>query len=172
MTEAVDPRGVEREEVKSAEQVKSAESASAATDLMTPRLRLSLPEPSDALDTAKAMTPAIHRWMVSWPCPMSREQAEARIAACRKRIAEGSAIDFVLRDRDSGEFVGWTSMWRTDEPDTWRIGLWIAEGQQDRGLGTEAASAVIDWVAAVHRPAAIDAMVSPANERSLAMVSR
>jgi RimJ/RimL family protein N-acetyltransferase len=52
------------------------------------------------------------------------------------------------------------------------MGLWISEEHQLGGLGTEAASAGIRWVDAVHKPAAIDAMVSPENSRSVSLVRR
>ena len=139
--------------------------------LFTPRLRLGTPQLSDALDTAGAMTAEIHQWMLSWPFPMSKADAEDRISKCRAEVATGGALHFVLRSRDSNEFIGWTSTWRSAR-DRWRIGLWIAEPHQRRLLGSEAASAAIHWTDNLIQPEAIDAAVSPDNERSIAMLKR
>ena len=139
--------------------------------LRTSRLCLSTPLLSDASDTADSMTAGIHQWMLSWPFPMSESDAEQRITKCRTEVAAGDALHFVLRSRDSDEFIGWASTWRSAR-NRWRIGLWIAEPHQRRALGSEAASAAIHWTEKLIRPEAIDAAVSPDNERSIAMLKR
>ena len=139
--------------------------------LLTSRLCLSTPRFSDAVDTAEEMTAEIHQWMLSWPFPMSKADAEQRIARCQAEVARGEALHFVLRGRDSDEFIGWTSSWRSARG-RWRIGLWIAEPHQARLLGSEAASTVIEWTENLIRPEAIDAAVSPDNDRSIALLKR
>jgi RimJ/RimL family protein N-acetyltransferase len=124
---------------------------------------------SDAVETAAAMTAEIHQWMMSWPFPMSVSDAETRIARCREAVSSGEAMHFVARGRSSEEFVGWVSVWRSGRA-RWRIGIWLCEPKQDRGLGTEAAGATIRWTENLIRPDGIDAAVSLDNARSIAML--
>ena len=139
--------------------------------LLTSRLRLSTPRMSDAMETADAMTVGIHQWMLTWPFPMWRADAEQRIAKCLAEVGMGEALHFVLRARESDQFIGWTSSWRSDRG-RWRIGLWIAEPHQGRTLGREAASTVLRWTENLVQPEAVDAAVSPDNARSIAMLRR
>ena len=53
----------------------------------TERLRLRALETTDADDMAANMTPAVTRWLSSWPSPLSRDAALARI----RRHAPGNA---------------------------------------------------------------------------------
>ncbi|WP_293405004.1 GNAT family N-acetyltransferase [Phenylobacterium sp.] len=55
----------------------------------TERLRLRALETTDADDMAANMTPAVTRWLSSWPSPLSREAALARIERSRAAIQAG-----------------------------------------------------------------------------------
>ena len=136
------------------------------------RLRLAPPAPSDAADTAAAMTPAVARRLLSWPSPMSEAEALERIRLCRAEMAAGTALHFVLRMREGGAFVGWTSVWQAEGGDEWQIGFWIAESRQGSGYGGEAASAVTAHLGAARGAHLLCALVQPDNVRSIAILRR
>ena len=78
-------------------------------NLFTDRLELRPPQTSDAVETAIGMTSEVATWL-TWPCPMSVSEAETRIAMCQEQIEAGTAAHWVLRRRDTEQFIGWTSL--------------------------------------------------------------
>ena len=132
---------------------------------------MAAPAESDASETAAAITPEISRRLMTWKWPMSFSDAQARIWAARQAVESGEALHFVLRRHD-GAFVGWTSLWRHQEPGRWRIGYWIAEPQQGRRLASEAALHAAAAAARRFRPQWLEAVVQPDNCRSIAVLRR
>lgn len=80
------------------------------TDLLpvieTERLVLRALEPSDAADMAANMTPAVTRWLASWPSPMTEEMALARIERSRSAIRTGGYAFYALARKSDGRVIG------------------------------------------------------------------
>ena len=72
----------------------------------TARLTLRALELGDADDMAANMTPGVTRWLASWPSPMSREEALARIDRSRRAIQAGGCAFYALTRRTDGRMIG------------------------------------------------------------------
>ena len=140
--------------------------------LSSQRLSLEFATESDAAETAAAMTPNVARWLVTWPSPLTEDEALDRIRACRREVASGEAVHFVLRAQADHAFVGWTSAWHEPPQDEWQFGFWIAEALQGQGYAFEAASTVLDYVVHRIRPRALGTTVHPDNVRSIAILKK
>ncbi len=112
------------------------------------------------------MTPAVSRWVISWPVPFTPEMAAERIAAS---LADGCALPLAIERLADGSFLGWLSVMRTDR----RRGLlsyWLGEQHQGRGYMREALATVIP---ASFRLLDFDVLAAEAqvgNERSLSLL--
>lgn len=110
----------------------------------TERLTLRALELLDAGDMAANMTPAVTRWLASWPCPMSQEDAIARIERSRAAIRAGGYAFYALVRRSDGRMVGGFggSLVRED-PRRMEISYHLAEDCHGRGLMREATEVAI-----------------------------
>ena len=72
----------------------------------TPRLRLRPVHEGDAEATARLMTPALSRWLASWPSPITAAAVAARIASLRQAIAAGRTLCFAIERREDGAMIG------------------------------------------------------------------
>lgn len=110
----------------------------------TERLRLRALEPSDADDMAANMTPAVARWLASWPSPMSRDAALARIERSRAAIASGGYAFYALTRRADGRMIGGFGGGLTpQDPRRMEISYHLAEDCHGQGLMREATSAAV-----------------------------
>ena len=127
----------------------------------TARLRLRPPRPEDAPSLSALMTPAVSRWMGSWPAPFTLELAEARIARSLDAVAAGRALICVVEHR--GEFAGWIGGGRIDETDRGEFGYWLGEPWHGRGFMGEAAPAYVAALRARLALNSIEATCHPEN---------
>ncbi len=110
----------------------------------TERLRLRALEPRDAEDMAANITPAVARWMASWPSPMSREAALARIERSRAAIGGGGDAYYALIRRVDGRMIGGFGGGLTaEDPRRMEISYHLAENCHGQGLMREAATAAV-----------------------------
>ena len=109
------------------------------------RLRLRPPRPADAPALSALMTPAVSRWLASWPVPFTTEMAAARIAQSLDAMAAGQAL--VCAVEHQGAFVGWLRgsaksgsdlRGRIDGTDRGEFGYWLGEPWHGRGFMQEA----------------------------------
>jgi RimJ/RimL family protein N-acetyltransferase len=101
-------------------------------------------EIGDAAATAKLMTREIAAQLSTWPCPMSVEEAEAKIAESKKGLGRRDAVSFAIMDRSNGELIGWIGFWMTDSVEARaKIGFWIGAHYRGRGWMGEAAAAAL-----------------------------
>ena len=110
----------------------------------TERLRLRALETTDADDMAANMTPAVTRWLSSWPSPLSREAALARIERSRAAIRTGGYAFYALTRRSDGRMIGGLGGGlRPDDRRRMEISYHLAEDCHGQGYMREAASAAM-----------------------------
>ena len=109
----------------------------------TPRLRLRCARAADAPRIAGLMTPAISRWLASWPTPYTPAMAGERIAAWGAMARDGHGMPCVVEERSGGVVVGWVHVLRLRErPERATMGYWSGEAYGGRGYVREAAAAL------------------------------
>jgi RimJ/RimL family protein N-acetyltransferase len=113
-------------------------------ELRTSRLHLRRPHASDAelIFTGFGADPEVMRYL-SWRPHASLAAAEAAMARRLERLENGVEYSWILEANDSGAAVGLVSGWR--QGDAFELGFSLARPFWNRGLMTEAASAVRDW---------------------------
>lgn len=110
----------------------------------TERLRLRALEASDADDMAANMTPAVADWLASWPSPMSREAALARIERSRAAIRAGGYAYYALIRRADGRMIGGFGGGLVPEDHRrMEISYHLAEDCHGQGLMREASLAAV-----------------------------
>lgn len=119
----------------------------------TARLRLRPPHPDDAPALAALMTPAVSRWLASWPVPFTLERAQARIADVLDAMAQGGTICCVIEHQ--GEIAGWIGAARRPGTHRASFGYWLGEPWHGRAIMQEAAPA---FVAALRDRLALDSI--------------
>lgn len=109
----------------------------------TPRLRLRCARAADAPRISELMTPAISRWLASWPMPYTLSMAGERIAAWGALARAGHGMPCVVEVRSEGAVVGWVHALRSREDSTRAtMGYWVGEAYQGRGIMREATVAL------------------------------
>jgi len=110
----------------------------------TGRLYLRYPRTDDALSLAVMMTPAISRWLASWPASLSREAMMDRITNAKDALADKRAINLVIETKADSAVIGWTKVARC-EVNTRRgdLSYWLGEAYHGSGFGVEAAAAIM-----------------------------
>ena len=97
---------------------------------------------SDAREVFDAITPGVTRFM-RWQAPASfGEYVSDR--AKRVQEADGTAVSFVIRSADTGEFLGIAGI-EDIGAEFPELGIWLKEAAQGRGYGGEAIRAVASW---------------------------
>lgn len=119
-----------------------------ATDLLpvieTERLRLRAFELSDADDMAANMTPSVTRWLASWPSPMSRDDAIARIERSRAAIRAGGHAFYALVRRSDDRVIGGVGAGLVrEDPRRMEISYHLAADCHGQGFMREATQAAI-----------------------------
>jgi ribosomal-protein-alanine N-acetyltransferase len=137
----------------------------------TARLRLRAPEPDDAPFLSAMMTPAVSRWVASWPVSFSPGMAVERITVARALAKKGMALPLVVERRLDGVVLGWIGVAR-DAADGRRgsLGYWLGEEHQDRGYMREAAPATVAAAFETLGLIVIEAAAQPGNAASLAVL--
>lgn len=137
----------------------------------TPRLRLRCVRPEDASPMSGLMTPAVSRWVASWPVPFTPGMAAERIAVARGAAAERRAFPCTIERRSDGALLGWIGVARDAAADRRAsLGYWMGEGHHGHGYMREAAPAA---VAAAFRWLGVDAIeaaAQPENTASFAVL--
>ena len=137
----------------------------------TPRLRLRCARATDAPRIAALMTPAISRWLASWPTPYTPAMAGERIAAWGALARDGDGMPCVVEERSEGAVVGWAHVLRLrEDPGRATMGYWIGEAYQGRGYMREAAAALALAAWGVVGLEVIEAGAQPGNAGSFAVM--
>ncbi len=112
--------------------------------LGTERLRLRCVRLDDAAQISRLMTPAVSRWVSSWPVPFTPEMAAERIVAAREAAEMGKLLPFAIERRFDGVLLGWISVTRDAKDDRrGALGYWLGEEHHGDGYMHEAAAVVM-----------------------------
>lgn len=108
----------------------------------TERLILRCMEPSDAPALARNMTPAVTRWLISWPDPMTQDVALQRILNARAGMARGERVFYAVVRRVDGRVIGGLGCGLDPaDPRRMELGYHLAEDCHGLGYMREAACA-------------------------------
>ena len=111
-------------------------------NIETERLTLRCFEISDAAALARNMTPAVTKWLISWPDPMTPQIALQRIERSRAGMARGDRVFYAVVRRDDGRVIGGLGCGLSpDDPRRMELGYHLAEDCQGLGYMREAACA-------------------------------
>lgn len=114
--------------------------------LITERLTLDLPRPSDASRIAHlAGDRDVALNTESIPHPYPEEEARTWIEEVREEVSEGEAAVFAVRLRQEEELVGVVGLHPEPEHGRAMLGYWIGKPYWGRGYATEAAREVVRW---------------------------
>jgi len=116
-----------------------------SVSLSSQRLLLQSFTPKDALESFKAQTPTLTRFMGWDPAP-SLEAFAPIWQSWFPKMCAGTDGFFVVRVKPTMEFLGMVGLHNISaaEPE---MGIWIKESQHGRGYGREAVAAVISFAA-------------------------
>ena len=137
--------------------------------LQTARLTLRCPDPGDVKMLAALVTPAISRWMASWPFPFTLPLAEGCIEAARAAGLARQGMRCVI-ERDAA-IIGWIEIKRSQSITTvGSLGYWIGEAHQGHGYSREAAESLIPAAFSFLDLDSIEAGAQPENLGSFAVM--
>jgi len=89
------------------------------------------------------MTPAVARNLISWRSPMSVEEARQRIRESRKEERDRKSMNLAILLKESGALLGWIGFFMSGASPEFRLGFWLGEPYQARGLMAEALMATV-----------------------------
>lgn len=113
------------------------------SDLFSPisskRTSLRCPRHDDAATVARLVTPAISRWLASWPAPMNEQAAADRIIKARDEITSGQALHFLVEQIPDQTFMGWIRI-SLDKAHSGvgDLSYWLSEAYHNQGYASEA----------------------------------
>ena len=109
--------------------------------ILSPRLRLSQFQMTDAQEVFGCITPETTKFM-PWEPPSWREY----VTRCEKRIRvpEPDKFHFVIRRLDSGECLGMASLEDATSVSP-EVGLWLKESAHGQGFGREVVASLVGW---------------------------
>jgi len=110
------------------------------------------------------MTPAVSRWMGSWPVPFTPEMAADRIAGALRAMARGDTLCCVIEHQ--ANLAGWIGGVRNAGTARGAFGFWLGEPHQGQALMQEAAPAYVAALRARLALTAIEAACQPENHGS------
>ncbi len=77
-------------------------------------------------------------WLRGLPQPYTRSDAEAYVAQCHERAADGSAVRWAVADPDTDELLASVSLFDVEPGHQAEIGFWTHPAARGRGVMTEA----------------------------------
>lgn len=139
-------------------------------EFSTARVRLRPVECGDAEAVFQyASSLAVTRYM-DFPRQTSVDQAAAFVLRCERAWMEGTAYPWAIIARDGGHFAGVVEL--RVSPPTADFGYVLAEPFWGRGIASEAAGAVVDWVWAQDAIKRIWATCHPDNAASARVLAK
>jgi len=112
--------------------------------LITQRLKLRCFRVSDAPALAANLTPAVTRWLATWPDPVSVELAAERIELARASVAAGWHVSYAIERMSDGVVIGGFGGGTADDgADLIDVGYHLAEHAHGQGYMTEAGRAAL-----------------------------
>lgn len=125
---------------------------------------------TDAPALARNLTPAVTRWLASWPDPMTLEIALARIERSRSAMRRGGHVFYALERREDRRVIGGFSGGLTDDRARMEIAYHLAEDCHGAGYMREASQAALAAIWRLMPIQAIEAGAQVANQASFAVM--
>lgn len=112
----------------------------------TPRLRLRLPELSDATDMyAYCKDPEVAR-TVLWSAHVGIGETRAMLRSMHRNAREGRPVSWGMALKETGSIIGTIGfMWWNEDNRSAEVGYSLARAHWGKGIATEALGAVIDY---------------------------
>jgi ribosomal-protein-alanine N-acetyltransferase len=133
----------------------------------TERLQLRAFELSDADDIVANMTPSVTRWLASWPSPLTRDEAVARIERSRAAMRDGVHAFYALARRADARVIGSVGAGLVAEnPRRMEISYHLAEDCHGKGFMREATQVVIPMLWRIRPAEVMEAGAQLGNEAS------
>ncbi len=88
------------------------------------------------------MTPAVSRWLISWPHPFTLTMAAERIDTARAASASGDMLPLVIERLADHAVLGWVSVTRMTGH-SGRLSYWLGEHYHRHGYMREAVAATL-----------------------------
>jgi ribosomal-protein-alanine N-acetyltransferase len=138
--------------------------------LTTQRLKLRPVVESDAEATAVLVTPDVADQLLTWPSPMSQEEALVRIKESQEAFEKHEAVDFAILRASDERLLGWIGLARGRDQQA-RLGYWLGAEFRGAGLMTEAARTVIGPAASFLGVTGLFAFVRKSNGPSIGVLN-
>ena len=138
----------------------------------TPRLVLRAPTPGDEEAMfAVASDPLVAKYLGR--APATRESIRAKLGKILDGIRAGTAIFWVLTDRESGAHAGSACLWNWDEAHfRAEVGYDLAPARWGQGLVTEAMTAVLGCGWEQMKLHSVEGHVHPENQGSIRVLEK
>lgn len=138
--------------------------------LITQRLKLRCFRASDAPALAANLTPAVTRWLATWPDPVSVELAAERIELARASVLAGWHVSYAIERLSDGLVIGGFGGGTADATDLIDVGYHLAEHAHGQGYMTEAGRAAITAMWRLLPVQVIEAFAQRENAASFAVM--
>lgn len=138
--------------------------------LETSRLILRPVDRGDARATAELVTPDIAENLLTWPSPMSEEQALAKIDAAQIGLERRSDVNFAILRKADLRLLGWMGLARVEQGQA-RLGYWLGAPYRGAGFTKEAAPAAIAAATDLLGLRSVIAFVRKSNGASIAILN-
>jgi len=142
--------------------------------LVTPRLVLDPIGPDDAEALyAYRSEPAVYRYLRSAPASPDDMRHFVREQCASVVDTPGTWYQLAVRRHETGELIGDIGIrFPADDPHQAEVGFTVSPGSQRQGYGTEAVTAVMDYVFASLGKRRVIASADPRNAPSIALLKR
>jgi ribosomal-protein-alanine N-acetyltransferase len=138
----------------------------------TTSLLLRWVEDRDAPAISRLMTPAVSRWLASWPVPFTDDLAMERIKSARAGAALSNILPFAITLKQTGAVIGWVAVEReADHGPRGSLGYWLGEAYHGNGYMREAVSPAVAAGFALLGLSIIEAGAQPENTASFAVMA-
>jgi RimJ/RimL family protein N-acetyltransferase len=128
-------------------------------------------EIEDAAAIVEVMSPAVTKWLASWPNPMTETFARERIAGSIAATARGGHIWWAVIHQSDQRLIGGFGCGLTEaDPRRMEISYYLAEAYQGAGYMHEAAQAAIAAIWRLFDVDAVEAGAQVANEASFGLM--
>lgn len=140
--------------------------------ILTRRLRLRCFEAGDAQRLAANLTPAVTRWLGTWPDPVTVDVAAQRIEIARDGVRAGRHVGYGVERLSDGLLIGGFGGDIDVTGETFEIGYHLAEQAHGQGYMTEAGRAALAVLWELLPITRVEAVAQRENAASFAVMKR
>lgn len=138
--------------------------------LITPRLKLRCFRPSDAPALAANLTPAVTRWLATWPDPVPLGLASDRIETARAGVRAGWHVSYGIERLSDGVLIGGFGGGAAEDSDRIEVGYHLAEHAHRQGYMAEAGGAAMAAIWDLLPATTIEAVAQLENQASFSVM--